>query len=141
MEEQLLAEVDGVYCWPGRKMKATLFSAKLGRLVLTSRRLVFLSTGGSDAGRRALKAAVVGPVGGMLGTSTGGLDASALRNPGSLEIPIGSLTRCESVKKALSISFTAADGSEKEFAFSQKIAMPGRDEWVARINSARAASA
>lgn len=118
MNERVLAAEDGIYCWPGRKMKATLFSAKLGRLVLTDQRLVFVSSGGSDAATRALQAAAMGPIGGVIGASTAGLDGSALQNPGSLEVSLGSLTRCVAVKRALSISFRAADGSEAEFAFS-----------------------
>ena len=140
MDEQMLGQAEGIYCWRGKKMKATLFSAKIGRLVLTDRRLVFLSTGKSDAGRLALGAAL--PFGNTLGGArTDALDFAALENQGSLDIPIQAITRCEPVKRALSVSYRDADGHEHDFAFSEKMAMPGRDEWVARINSLRTSAA
>jgi hypothetical protein len=138
MDEQLIADADRIYCWDGPKMKATLFSAKLGRLVLTDQRLVFLSSGKSDAGTLMAKA-VVSPALATRGGSTVGLDGSALANEGSVEIPIGAITRCEVGKKrALVVSYLKEDGSEQSFAFGEKMGMPGRDSWVTEVNARRA---
>lgn len=45
MNEQIVAENDGILCWKGPKMGMTLLSAKVGKLVLTDQRLLFLSAG------------------------------------------------------------------------------------------------
>lgn len=63
-EEQILLQAERIYCWAGPKMGMTLFTAKLGRLALTNERLVFLSTGKSDAGKLMAKA-TIHPVLGM----------------------------------------------------------------------------
>ena len=62
-------------------------------------------------------------------------------HPGSAEIPLRDITRCEAVKWALSISYRTADGEEHDLAFSERVSMPERDEWIARINSLRAGAA
>jgi hypothetical protein len=138
MDEQLVIDADRIYCWDGPKMKATLFSAKLGRLVLTDQRLVFLSSGKSDATKLMAKA-VVSPALASRGGSTAGLDAGALANEGSVEIPLGAITRCEAGKKrALIVSYLKEDGSEQSYAFGEKMGMPGRDSWAAEVNARRA---
>lgn len=127
MDEQLVAESPAVYCWRGPKMGMTLFSAKLGKLLLTDRRLLFLSSGASDAGRRAAGAA-------GLPTFGGSRVSVSLDNAGSLEIPMASVIRCEVGKKrALVVWHRSADGSEGAHAFGQQLGMPGRDEWAAAI--------
>lgn len=137
MDEELVAEADRIYCWQGPKMKATLFSAKLGRLVLTDQRLVFHSSGKSDAGRLAARAAV-SPALAMRGSSTAGLDADALNNEGSLSIPLASISNCAAGKKrALVVTHRSEDGTEHSYAFGEKMGMPARDNWVEQINRLR----
>jgi hypothetical protein len=138
MDEQLVLEADRVYRWEGPKMKATLFSAKLGRLVLTDQRVVFLSTGKTDAAKLAGLAAI-SPALATRGGSTAGLDESALANEGSFSVPLAAVTRCEAGKKrALVLSFRDEGGTEQSFAFGEKMGMPGRDSWVEQINTRRA---
>jgi hypothetical protein len=137
MDEQLVLDADRIYRWEGPKMKATLFSAKLGRLVLTDQRLVFLSTGRSDAAKLAALGAI-SPALATRGGSTAGLDASALANEGSFSAPLASITRCEAGKKrALVVSYRGDDGAELSFAFGEKMGMPNRDSWVEQINGRR----
>ena len=119
-------------------MKATLFSAKLGRLVLTDQRLVFLSTGKSDAANLAARAAI-SPGLATRGGSTSALDESALSNDGSFSVPLAAITRCEAGKKrALIVSYRDESGSEQSFAFGEKMGMPGRDTWATEVNARRA---
>jgi len=138
MDEQLIVDADRIYCWDGPKMKATLFSAKLGRLVLTDQRLVFLSSGKSDAAKLMAKA-VVSPALATRGGSTAGLDGGALANQGSVEIPLAAITRCEAGKKrALVVTYRKEDGTEQSYAFGEKMGMPARDTWVTEVNARRA---
>ena len=142
MTEQLVAEADRIYCWGGPKMKATLFSAKLGRLVLTDQRLVFLSTGKSDAAKLAAKAALASPIAATRGHSTAALDEDALHNEGSLSIPVGDIKSCEVGKKrALVVTYRDESGIDRAHTFGEKLGMPARDDWVDRINAMRARAA
>jgi hypothetical protein len=139
MTEQLVAEADRIYCWEGPKMKATLFSAKLGRLVLTDQRLVFLSTGKSDAAKLAAEAALGGAA---RSHSTAALDENALHNEGSLSIPVRDIKSCEVGKKrALVVTYRDESGAERAYAFGEKLGMPARDDWVGRIDAMRARAA
>jgi hypothetical protein len=138
MDEHVVLEADRIYRWEGPKMKATLFSAKLGRLVLTDQRLMFLSTGKSDAANLAARAAI-NPMLATRGGSTAGLDDAALANDGSLSVPLAAITRCEAGKKrALIVSYRDDAGAEQSFAFGEKMGMPGRDGWVEQVNTLRA---
>jgi hypothetical protein len=47
VSEQIVAENDGILCWKGAKMGMTVLNAKMGKLVLTDQRLLFLSAGKS----------------------------------------------------------------------------------------------
>src|SRR5918999_5554860 len=106
MPEQLVAEAYGIYCWEGPKMKATLLSAKKGRLVLTDQRLVFLSTG-----RWGALLALVGVT-----RSSKALDENALQNEGSLSLAIGGIQSCEVGKKrALVVTYRDESGTERAY--------------------------
>ena len=116
---------DSIYCWAGkRKIGMTLMSAKIGSLILTDDTLYFVSSGSSGV---------------VLG-ATWTVDAAALANPGSLQVPVSSITRCEMAKKrSLSITVRNPDGSETDYAFGQQMGMPGGHDWVAQINGRRVA--
>jgi hypothetical protein len=134
MSEQILAETDALYCWPGPKMGMTVFSAKLGKLVLTDHRLLFLSSGKSGGGRLAAGAA-------GLPTFGGSSVSVSLDGDGGLEVPLVAVTRCEVGKKrALVVWHRSADGSETANAFGQRMGMPAGHEWEAQINRLRAAA-
>jgi hypothetical protein len=93
--EQVLSVIDGLYCWEGRKPGATLFGSYVGQLRLTTRRVIFLSSGAIGIARAALFQAIGGA--GLqltLGrTPTGQLDMGALANPGSLNVPLQRIHR------------------------------------------------
>ena len=115
-------------------MKATLFSAKLGSLILTNQRPLFLSSGSTDAMQRAARAAST-PVLGMHSDATAHLDLSALANPGSLEIPLSAITACKAGRKrALIVTHTGVNGEESH-AFGQQMGMPYRDSWVEHLQN------
>ena len=134
MNEQILAESDGLYCWKGPKMGMTLITAKFGKLVLTDQRLLFLSAGKSGAGRRAAGAA-------GLPTFGGSQVSVSLDKEGSLEVPLPAVLRCEAGKKrALVVWHRTGDGGEAAHAFGQQMGMPARDAWVAEINRLRGAA-
>ena len=93
--ERVLSVIDELYCWEGRKIGATLFGSHVGQLRLTTRRVIFLSTGTNGVARAALFQALGGA--GLqltLGrTRTTQLDMSALANPGSLNVPLQRIHR------------------------------------------------
>lgn len=93
--ERVLSVIDGLYCWEGRKIGATLFGSCVGQLRLTTQRVVFLSTGTNGIARAAFFQAIGGA--GLqvtLGrTPTGQLDMSALANRGSLNVPLQRIHR------------------------------------------------
>ena len=138
MHEEMVLSADGIYKWNGPKSKSTLKGTKLGRLVLTNQRLVFLSSGTNDMAQRALGGAMHGGVGGLLAAgSTDDLDPGALGNEGSLSVPIGDLEHFQFVKKMfrnyLSIRFTTASGDTVEAAFMNQYALPGGPAWEEEI--------
>lgn len=134
MEETVVQFADGIYRHKGLKPKKHLFGAKLGRLVLTNKRLLFLSSGGSDVTQRL--------VGGMAARGrTETLDLSALQNEGSLSVPLQDLDHCEFVVKKfsnfLSIRFRNAQGLAEAFAFMDQFALPGGHSWSEQIELAK----
>lgn len=83
-EELARASLDGIYRWDAEKPGMSLIGTYRGRLLLTSRRLVFLSTGGSGLAGDVAMAALFGPLGAALArTPTSDLDLSALEQEGS----------------------------------------------------------
>ena len=138
MHEEAVLSADGIYKWNGPKSKSTLRGTKLGKLVLTNQRLIFLSSGTNDISQRALGAAKHGGVGGLLAAgTTDDLDAGALGNEGSLSVPIGDIEHFQFVKKMfrnyLSIRFTAASGETVEAAFMNQHFLPGGPAWEQEI--------
>ena len=141
MEEQMIGQQDSIFRWEGPKRKATLFSAKLGRLVLTSQRIVFLSSGKNDLSAGKLMAAAVAPIAGQMTGSTTGLDETAAENPGSIEIPLGAVTSTElkGMFKVLTIGYTDDSGAATYSTFAPKNGgMPAGQSWIESIDQARA---
>ena len=131
-DEHVLAVADGIYRWDGPKRKATLLSGKLGRLVLTNQRLLFLSTGKHDVTVGKLLA---GARGNHLQAGrtdrTDGLDISALANDGSLDLPLEDIrtVALKGLFKFLSITF---QGGASAFA-PKNGGMPAGQAWVELI--------
>jgi hypothetical protein len=85
---------DGISAWRAPRPGMTMFGSHVGRLILTTRRLLFLSTGSSGMGRAFASSALGGPVA-MLTvgqTVTDELDLGALRNEGGLSLPLDHVT-------------------------------------------------
>ena len=141
-EEHVIAVADGIYRWDGPKRKATLLSAKLGRLVLTSERLLFLSTGSHDVTIGKVLAGASGNVlRGLRTDRTDDLDVGAVANPGGLDLPLGRLRSAElkGMFKFLSITFDAdGNGTEAASAFAPKNGgMPAGHEWIGLLDQVR----
>jgi hypothetical protein len=143
-DESVVRSETEVYRWEGPKAKMTLAGTMLGALVLTDRHLLFLSLGGNDMGRRLRSAAVGGALAGELAARpTGGLDLSALGNPGSFAIPLDRVDEARGASrwdrtKYLALRLRDVDGAHHEFALMRKLGMPDAPEWAAAIEAARA---
>lgn len=157
--EIVLYAEDELQLWHERRPGFSIFGSYTGRVVLTSTRLMFLSTGGSGAGRRLLAAGTLGAVGSLLfgQTPTSDLDLSALADEGSLAVPLGRITqglaqrRCDCTNY-VGVQYAKEDGAGSagseggeiaECAFMPKdgIAWPGAATWASKLDEARAAFA
>ena len=144
-DEAIILSSDRVFKWDGPKRKQTLIKAKLGRLVLTDRRLVFLSTGKNDI--TAAKLVGAGLFGGSPDASlkvsdTGALDISALTNEGAIDVPVARLRGAElhGMFKVMTVRWADGAGAEQVATFAEKNAgMPAGPAWVAHIERLRAA--
>jgi hypothetical protein len=164
--ELLLLKADRIYRWRGRTMGRTIFRTRVGLLLLTNYRLVFLSSGRTDVWTRMawaslglgpepiVKAAtaadatrtVLGWVRGRFGTppvgETVSVEPAALLKDGSLNIPLTELTEYGVTQRRLSnflwIAYRNGDTTE-EYAFSNQVAVPGGLVWETTIREARAA--
>ena len=119
MVGQVIEHADEIYCWPGPKMRATVLSATLGRLVLTDLHLQFQ------------------PARHRRGRILARLAPRAKGGEGTLSIALADVTKCEEgTKRALVVSHRGADGTEHSHAFGQRMGMPARARWVELINRA-----
>lgn len=135
----VLGQADRIYRWEGPKRKQTLFSAKLGRLLLTPSHLIFLSTGKSDVAKRMALGAI-SPSAGMGTSATEHLDMSALEQEGSLVVPLTQLAGCElkGMFKVLTITYRDESGQEAASTFAPKNGgMPEGPGWVEAAIAAR----
>jgi hypothetical protein len=138
-DEVRLLSADSVFKWDGPKRKQTVIGARLGRLVLTDRRLVFLSSGSNDlsVGKLAAAGATRG-ASTLRVSSTAALDASALANEGSLEVTMPQLVSAElkGMFKVLVVRWVDTSGAERAATFAPKNGgMPGGVAWVEAINA------
>lgn len=139
-EEQVLMQSDKVFRWDGHKRKQTLFKAKLGRLVLTNQRLLFLSTGKNDISVGKLAAGAVSPLMGLHTSSTAGLDLSAVEAEGGMSLPVGRLKSAElkGMFKVMTVVWTDKAGQEQAATFAPKNGgMPDGRSWVDALEQAR----
>lgn len=140
MAEDILGQADKIFRWEGPKRKQTLFSAKLGRLVLTSERLLFLSTGKNDVTLGRVLGGATSPLAGLRTSSTEHLDISALGSAGSLDIPLGQIEQCElkGMFKTMTVTYRDAGGTQAASTFAPKNGgMPDGPAWVEAITKAR----
>ncbi len=132
-----------IYLWEKSKAGLSLVGTKIGQLLLTDERLIFLSTGTSGLTKQVVASLFLGTVGGfVLGkTSTDELDLSALKNEGSFSIPLSSVKHCEAKRRLdfamyLSLRFTDEDGTEKDHALMTKTGFQWKETraWAQDIN-------
>ena len=148
--ETILFSEDALQLWHARRPGYSIFGSYTGRVVLTSARLVFLSTGGSGAGRRLLVSATLGPIGSLLWgqTPTDELDLSALDAEGSIAIGLPDITdhtanrRCDCATY-VSVQYMKEGNEVSECSFMPKNSMmwPGAATWASEIDDARRALA
>ncbi len=139
MDVPVLGQADRIYRWEGPKRKQTLFSAKLGRLVLTPSHLIFLSSGKSDVAKRMALGAV-SPAAGLRTSGTEHLDMSALTLDGSLVVPLTQVVNAElkGMFKVMTLTYRLDDGREQASTFAPKNGgMPDGVGWVGAIHAAR----
>lgn len=139
-EERVVAIAEGIYRWDGPKRRSTLLSATLGRLVLTTERLLFLSSGRHDVTVGKLLAGAAGNhVRGLRTDRTDGLDIDAFANEGSLDLALDRLRSAElkGMFKFLSITF---EGGASAFA-PKNGGMPAGHQWVELLDQARGGTA
>ncbi|MEO6122195.1 MAG: hypothetical protein ABIR32_00695 [Ilumatobacteraceae bacterium] len=143
-EEHILLQQEKVFRWEGDKRKQTLFSAKLGRLILTDRRLLFLSTGKNDVNAARLIGGAISPLAGLRTGSTKDLDLSAVTAAGGLDIPLSGVESAElkGMFKVLTIHYRDADGQTRASTFAPKNGgMPDGGTWVSQLEQHRGSSA
>lgn len=127
-EEQVLRSVS-ILRWDGPKRKAGMWTAKSGNIVLTDRRLLFLSTGKSGVTAQGL----------LTGRITGTVDLS---KKGSLEIPLENVVSAsvETRWGLLVVHYLDSHGAEKATTFAEQVAgMPEGGSWASSIMNAKAA--
>jgi hypothetical protein len=115
--ELVLATAGAIHAWRAASPGLTIYGAHLGRLVVTTRRLLFFA-GGSD------------------GIDDGALDEGGLAAPGSLALPVEQIT-ARLVRRwdgATFLSITSDDG--ERYAFMARLDL-GR----ARLHAVHAAVA
>lgn len=145
--EVVLFAQDGLQLWRERRPGFTIFGSYVGRVLLTSSRLLFLSAGDSGATRRLLAGAALGPIGLLVfgETPTADLDERALEAEGSLAVPLGAITahaaqrRCDCTNY-VGVQYMQGD-TVASCAFMPKDAVlwGGAARWDTELAAARAA--
>ena len=126
----VLDVIDRMYSWHARKPGATILGAYVGRLLLTSHRLMFLSTG-SNGVIRNLAFNFVGGLPAQLTfgqTDTEFLDTSALVNPGSVNLELQRIARSQVCRRIdfanyLVVEIPRADGSSRFISFMTRLSL------------------
>jgi hypothetical protein len=164
-DEALLLRAKDVYRWRGRTMGRTIFRARLGVLLLTTERLVFLSSGRTDAWSKIawgglgfapdtvtaaatatdVTRTVLGWIHERFGAPAPGepvtIRDADLRPDGSLSVPLLQLTGYGVTVRRFSNFLWIAYGEQREFAFANNIGIPGGPVWEQTIRQARDALA
>ena len=166
--ELVLLQADNVYRWRGRTMGRTILRTHRGLLLLTTHRLVFLSSGRSGAWWRmawaslglgpdpvvtaATVAEVTKTVAGWVAGRFGGvaegeavdIPPAQLHKDGSLSVALTDLTEYGVTIRRWSnflwIAYRApGETAPREFTFSNQVAIPGGTVWALTIERARRA--
>lgn len=135
-DEAVIMEADKVFKWDGPKRKQTLIKAKLGRVVLTDSRFMFLSTGKNDITIGRLAGGAVNPLLGLRTASTDGLDLAASEAAGGVNVARDQIRNAElkGMFKVLTVTWVDDEGNEKVATFAPKNGgMPDGPAWVAQL--------
>lgn len=135
-DEAVIMEADKVFKWDGPKRKQTLIKAKLGRLVLTDSRFMFLSTGKNDITIGRLAGGAVSPLLGLRTGSTDGLDVAASKTAGGVNVARDQVRGAElkGMFKVLTVAWVDDDGVESVATFAPKNGgMPDGPSWVSLL--------
>lgn len=123
-EEEIRAFAPHLFRWQGPKAKFFLFGTVQGTLVVTNRRLMFLTGGGSWVTSQfsALGQQLSG------GMRLADIDLTLLGNPESIAIPLEKITRFEVVRRwdfasYLTLAGTDDHGEEVCVAFMPKLGL------------------
>jgi len=147
--EEIVRVASATRCFEGEKPKRIILGSYLGKLVLTNKRLLFISSGKSSTAGSLAGVAVGGALGGAIGawagTKIGGkigtdkLDLEGLKNAGSFDIPIEAIRVCECPRNFLHLVGADITNQSREFAIVFEGASPNFDiDAVARdINNAK----
>jgi hypothetical protein len=164
--ERLILKADAIHRWRGRKRGQTLLKTYVGKLLLTDRRLVHLSAGGSGVARGVAMAllgaipGIVGPAVSIADAAKSGVDwvagkardrkagdvvrvsAEDLSAEGSLNLPLESIEDVGLTAKRLTmylwvVARTPA-GEVREYTFADQATMPNGRLWEPAIRTARA---
>ena len=148
--EVVLHVFDGLYAWPSPRPGWTLFGAHVGRVLLTTKRFHFLSTGSSGVGKELLYATAGGPAARLaLGqTSTEDLDLGAIRHEGSLSLPLRCITGSRVARRwdstnYLVVEAEGAGGYSRTYSFATRFGQDRREllELREALEGARARAA
>ncbi|MGA1794160.1 MAG: hypothetical protein ACMUHM_09425 [Thermoplasmatota archaeon] len=138
MEETVINTADRIQMWTGEKPGLTMWDSFVGRLVLTDRRLLFLSTGDSGMKKRISVSMFVGWIPGLfLGEpKTKDLDLLALGNKGSLSIDLKDIRSFEVKRRkdlAYYISFVKENfiGQQTSYSFMTRYGF--KRKWLDRF--------
>ena len=148
--EVILYAEDELQLWHERRPGFSIFGSYTGRVMLTSARLLFLSTGGSGVGRRLLVGVALGPIGSLVWgqTPTDDLDVSALEAEGSVAVPLGKISDHLAHRRCDCATYVGVQYGKEGDAVAQLSFMPknsflwaGAETWAAEIAGARKAFA
>ena len=116
----------------------SLTDSFIGKLVLTNRRLLFLSTGTSGVEKMLETGLILGPIPGLIlgRTSTEEMDLSALNNEGSLSIELNQIKECIVDRRRdkaayMSLKIDSFIGGLTSYSFMKKYGI--RKKWLEKF--------
>ena len=108
-QEEIRAFAPHLFRWQGPKAKFFLFGTVQGTLVITDRRLLFLTAGGSGMASQfsALGQQLSG------GVRLADIDLSLLATPESISLPLAKITRFEVIRRWDFASYISLAGTDE----------------------------